>query len=126
MSSMTSPVPRKTTVSAMYTCHRETGRPSSRSIVRSTSAGTFSVGAALAAIVDPEELVQDEIDAELARAIVAGAHAPSAKAIAEAVDTDPLVVESDYELRLAAIDLVEQYSPQEEDLITGWRVPRVK
>ena len=76
----------------------------------------------------PEELRQPHIDAELAAALAAGASAPSADAIAAATADGGTVrrFATDFELRLRAIELVEQHSPTEKDLIAGWRVPRVR
>ena len=76
----------------------------------------------------PEELQQRHIDAELAAARAAGAQAPTAEAIAKATAGvgQGRTFATDYQLRRRAIDLVEQYSPGEKDLIAGWRVPLVK
>ena len=74
----------------------------------------------------PEELRQGQIDAELEAARTAGVVAPSAQAIEKAMNTQWQKFASDYELRLRAIDLVEQYSPQEQALISGARAPLVK
>jgi hypothetical protein len=73
----------------------------------------------------PEELRQPQIDAQLAAARAAGATAPTAERAAE-VAGEARTFASDYELRLRAIDLVEQHAPNEKDLIAGWRAPRVK
>jgi len=73
----------------------------------------------------PEELSVDQIEAELAAARAAGAVAPTAAVVAKAT-TPGQTYASDWELRQRAIDLVEQYSPKEQDLIRGWRVPLVK
>lgn len=73
----------------------------------------------------PEELRQADIDRELALARAAGAVAPTAELAAQ-VATQARVFPTDYQLRLRAIDLVEQYAPDEKDLIAGWRAPLVK
>ncbi len=73
----------------------------------------------------PEELRQPWIDHELATARAAGAVAPTAELAAQ-VATEARTFRTDFELRRRAIDLVEQYSPGEKDLIAGWRVPLVK
>lgn len=73
----------------------------------------------------PEELRQDQIDAELALARADGAVPPTAAAIAKATK-EGRAYANDYELRQRAIDLVEQYSPVEKELIAGWRAPLVK
>lgn len=73
----------------------------------------------------PEELRQDQIDAELAAARAAGAVAPAADVVAKVAKPGQTFA-NDYELRQRAIDLVERYSPGEKDLIAGWRVPLVK
>ena len=74
----------------------------------------------------PEELHARDIRAALANAKAAGAKAPNQATIAQATVDGVLTFESDYELRLRAIDLVEEHSPQETDLISGWRAPLVK
>lgn len=74
----------------------------------------------------PEALDQVRIDAALRDAVAAGVVAPSVQAIKDAVVTGVKSYPSDFELRLRAIDLVEIHSPQERDLIRGWRVPRIK
>lgn len=73
----------------------------------------------------PEEVRQPWIDRELANARAAGAVAPTAELAAQ-VAGPARTFPTDYQLRLRAIDLVEQYSPGEKDLIAGWRVPLVK
>jgi hypothetical protein len=73
----------------------------------------------------PEELMQPQIDAELAAARAAGVTPPNAEAIA-AVLAPTRTFANDYYLRLRAIELVEQHSPTETDLIAGARVPLVK
>jgi hypothetical protein len=83
----------------------------------------------------PEELRQGQIDAQLESAREGGAKPPTKEAIENA--TNKAAVEkatakaaawgnftTEYELRLRAIELVEQYSPKEQDLISGWRAPR--
>ncbi len=74
----------------------------------------------------PEELGQKQIDRAFAEATASGVRAADAATLRELTVEEPLFVPTDFELRLAAIDLVEEYSPQEEELISGWRVPRVK
>lgn len=73
----------------------------------------------------PEELRQDQIDAELAAARAAGVEPPAA-ALVSKVTQPGRTYADDWELRQRAIDLVEQFSPGEVELIRGWRVPRVK
>lgn len=73
----------------------------------------------------PEELRQDQIDRELALARADGAVAPAAATIAK-VTHEGRAFANDWELRQRAIDLVEQFSPIEKELIAGWRVPLVK
>ncbi|HZN39537.1 MAG TPA: hypothetical protein VFD82_12085 [Planctomycetota bacterium] len=65
----------------------------------------------------PEELRQPQIDAELEAARAAGARPPTAEAIQKAMTTQWKTFASDYELRLRAIELVAQHSPQEQTLI---------
>ncbi|MFT4515324.1 MAG: hypothetical protein ACI89X_004883 [Planctomycetota bacterium] len=74
----------------------------------------------------PEALDQFRIDAALSDAVAAGAVAPSVAAIDGAVVAGVKSYATDFELRLRAIDLVEIHSPEERDLIRGWRVPRIK
>lgn len=74
----------------------------------------------------PEELHQPQIDAQLAAARAAGVVAPTAEAAAQVTTAGSQTFATDFELRRHAIDLVEQYSPGEKDLIAGWRVPLVK
>jgi hypothetical protein len=73
----------------------------------------------------PEDLRQNQIDAELANARAEGAVPPTAAAIAKALGQGRTYA-NDWELRQRAIDLVEQYSPVEKELIAGCRVPLVK
>jgi hypothetical protein len=90
--------------------------------------GDFALASApifLGSIALPEELGPREIAAELDKAVAAGAAAPTAAAI-EAATKPGQVFATDYELRLRAIDLVEQHSPAEKDLIAGWRAPRLR
>jgi hypothetical protein len=90
--------------------------------------GDFALASApifLGSIALPEELGPREIAAELDKAVAAGAAAPAAAAI-EAATKPGQVFATDYELRLRAIDLVEQHSPAEKDLIAGWRAPRLR
>jgi hypothetical protein len=72
----------------------------------------------------PEELHQSQIDAELEAARAAGARPPTAATIEKAMTTQWQTFASDYELRMRAIELVKQYSPQEKALIEGASVPR--
>lgn len=74
----------------------------------------------------PEEVVQEQIEREVALARQQGIAPQAAETIAGVMVDEPIEVENDYYLRLRAIDLVEQHSPQERDLITGWRAPLVK
>lgn len=90
--------------------------------------GDFALGAAPIFLGDaalPEELRQADIDAQLAAAVAAGAIATPAATIAK-VTAAARTFETDFELRQRAIDLVEIHSPQEKDLIAGWRLPRVR
>lgn len=73
----------------------------------------------------PEELRQVQIDAALAAARANGVQPPTAEAIEKAMNAQWQKFASDYDLRLRAIELVEQHSPQEQDLIRGARVPLV-
>ncbi len=73
----------------------------------------------------PEEVDAMHIASELDRAIAHGAAAPAPERIAQ-VSAPTLVVPSDYELRLAAADLIERFSPMEIDLIKGLRAPLVR
>ncbi len=73
----------------------------------------------------PEELGQAQIDAAVKRAVKLGVKGPDADAV-EATIADPLSVQDVRALRSRAIDLVEKHSPQERDLIEGWRVPTVR
>jgi hypothetical protein len=104
-----------------------TARDSGRLVVlvpgdfRLEDAPIFLGGTAL-----PEELWQPQIDAELAAAKAAGALPPTGPAIANASVPAVQKFANDFALRLRAIDLVEQHSPTEVDLIRGWRAPLVK
>jgi hypothetical protein len=73
----------------------------------------------------PEEVGQPQLDAELATARANGAKATDAATVAK-VSAPRREFANDYELRLRAIELVERFSPQEQDLIRGARVPLVK
>ncbi len=73
----------------------------------------------------PEETGMLQIDVAVERAIAAGVVPPSADHLATVTDANAFRAPTEYELRLRAIELVEKYSPQERDLITGWRAPRV-
>lgn len=74
----------------------------------------------------PEALDQPRIEQALRAAVAAGAVPPSAKAIADATKAGVASHPTNFELWLRAIDLVEQHSPDERDLIRGWRAPRIK
>lgn len=74
----------------------------------------------------PEEVLHEQIVREVALARQAGVAPHTAETIAAVTVAAPIEVEDDYQLRLRAIDLVEQHSPQERDLIRGWRAPLVK
>ncbi|HEX6811613.1 MAG TPA: hypothetical protein VF384_08330 [Planctomycetota bacterium] len=74
----------------------------------------------------PEELRQGQIDQQLQVARGLGAVPPTAAAIENATKNAVWgEFATDFELRLRAIELVEKHSPQEKELIAGWRVPRV-
>lgn len=73
----------------------------------------------------PEELRQDQIDAELAAARAAGVEPPAAAVVTKVTQPGHSYAD-DWELRQRAMDLVEQFSPGEAELVRGWRVPRVK
>lgn len=90
--------------------------------------GDFALGAAPIFLGDaalPEELRQVDIDAQLAAAVAAGAIATPAATITK-VTAPARTFATDFELRQRAIDLVEIHSPDEKDLIAGWRAPRVR
>jgi hypothetical protein len=72
----------------------------------------------------PEQVDAAIIAAQLAAAKRAGAVAPPATAVAEAL-APAVEFANDYELRLYCADLVAQYSPLEVDLVNGLRAPRV-
>ena len=74
----------------------------------------------------PEALDQTRINAALNAAMANGVVAPSAAEIQAALVAGVKPYATDFELRLRAIDLVEQHSPAEKELIAGWRVPLVK
>ena len=74
----------------------------------------------------PEEVVYRTIEAELAAARRRGIAPHTEEKVAAVTVPGVLEFEDDYRLRLHAIDLVERYSPQERDLIKGWRAPLVK
>lgn len=73
----------------------------------------------------PEELRQDQIGAELAAARAAGVEPPAAAVVTKVTQPGRSYAD-DWELRQRAMDLVEQFSPGEAELVRGWRVPRVK
>ena len=74
----------------------------------------------------PEEVTHEQIASEVAAARRSGVAPHTAETIAAVLVDGVLDCENDYQLRLRAIDLVEQHSPQERDLIEGWRAPLVK
>lgn len=74
----------------------------------------------------PEELWQEQIDAVLTAARNGGATPATAEQRQRAVVAGTLEFADDYWLHRHAADLVEQHSPQEKDLIAGWRAPLVK
>ena len=74
----------------------------------------------------PERVRRPQIDLEVARARDAGVTPPSRDHVTAVVDAATFHAATEYELRQRAVDLVERYSPQERDLISGWRVPRVQ
>jgi hypothetical protein len=74
----------------------------------------------------PEELRQGQIDAQVEAARARGVLPPSAEAIQKAQTTQWKEFASDYELRLRAIELVAQHSPQEVDLIRSANATRVR
>lgn len=87
--------------------------------------GDFALGQAPIFLGDadlPEELRQPQIDAQLAAAVAAGAIATPAETIAKVTVAGTREFATDFQLRQRAIDLVEIHSPDEKDLIAGWRV----
>jgi len=74
----------------------------------------------------PEALDQARINAAVNAAIADGALVPTDAEVQAAVVAGVKPYATDFELRLRAIDLVELHSPQEKDLIRGWRAPLVK
>lgn len=72
----------------------------------------------------PEEVDAAQIEAELAQALRAGATPPS-QAEVEAALVEPLHLADQYNLFLRAADLIEEHSPQEADLVSGLRAPRI-
>ncbi|MBI4882164.1 MAG: hypothetical protein HY812_21260 [Planctomycetes bacterium] len=72
----------------------------------------------------PEEVDAAWIEAELAAALRAGATPPSQAEI-EAAQIEPLHLADQYNLFLRAADLIEEHSPQEADLVSGLRAPRI-
>jgi hypothetical protein len=74
----------------------------------------------------PEATGGMDIDRELKLARDAGVRPPTADHLATVVKADVLRVQGSYELRMKAVDLVAQFSPQEKDFIAGERVPRVQ
>lgn len=103
-----------------------TAQPSGKLVV--LVPGDFALASApifLGAEALPEEVRPDWIQAELAGALASGAKAP-APAVIERATVAGRTYADDYALRQRAIDLVELHSPEEKDLIAGWRAPLVK
>jgi hypothetical protein len=73
----------------------------------------------------PEEVDAAHIDRELRAALDAGRRAAAADDVARVL-ASPLSLRDQYELRMAAIDLVEKYSPQERHFIESSRLPRLR
>jgi len=73
----------------------------------------------------PEEISYRDVQSELARAERLGVR-PAPDAEVGAVLAAPLQLADAAELRRKAIDLVARWSPQEQDLIRGERVPLVR
>jgi len=69
-----------------------------------------------------EELGEADLQARLQEAIAQGALVPSADVLEQAMG-DSLHFANDHELRLWAADMIATWSPQEEDLVQGMRVP---
>jgi hypothetical protein len=74
----------------------------------------------------PENLRAIDIAAAADGAVAAGLPPVDPQRLADGTELEPLVVEDEYALRLAAMDLVEQYAPDERELVEGWRVPRIR
>ncbi|MFH0944609.1 MAG: hypothetical protein V2A76_05370 [Planctomycetota bacterium] len=72
----------------------------------------------------PEELGAAEIERALQDAAERGVKPPGAARVEEVTGAE-IRVASYGDLRRVAADLVEQYSPQEEDLVRGLRAPRI-
>jgi hypothetical protein len=73
----------------------------------------------------PEEVDAAHIDREVRAAVDAGRRASSIDDVVRAL-AYPLHLRDQYELRMAAIDLVERFSPQERGLIESSRLPRLR
>ena len=73
----------------------------------------------------PERVDSARIERELVRAADRGVVAPAADVMLNVMD-DTLTLADETELRRHAIDLVERFSPQEQDLIRGSRVRRIR
>lgn len=74
----------------------------------------------------PEELWQEQIDDTVTAARNGGAVPPTAEQRGKALVAGVLEFADDYWLHRHAVDLVEKHSPNEKDLIAGWRVPLVR
>ncbi|MEO0481482.1 MAG: hypothetical protein AAF196_18580 [Planctomycetota bacterium] len=74
----------------------------------------------------PEQMTAQKRSDALAEAVQFGNVAAGETEIRATMVEGLLEVADDFELRLAAIDLVERFAPDEEALISGWRVPRVR
>ena len=72
----------------------------------------------------PEEVDHATCVAQLASARRQGIAPPAAATLADAL-RQAVEFENDYQLRLWAADLIEEFSPMEHDLITGLRAPLV-
>lgn len=70
----------------------------------------------------PEQIDAATTAAELARAVERQVATPPAALVAER-SADPVRFADDYQLRLYAADLIEQWAPDEQDLVTGMRAP---
>ena len=73
-----------------------------------------------------EEATHRTIQAELAAARARGIAAHDDDKVTAVTVPGVLEFADDYRLRMHAIDLVERFSPQERDLIEGWRAPLIK
>ena len=73
----------------------------------------------------PEQVDSARVAAELFAAKTRGI-APPSRTVLEATVQKAVRFHDDYELQLYCSDLVEHYSPQEVDLVSGLRAPRIK